>query len=80
MTLLSFCQQRDKQQHFWLSFAIVLFALPWAGLLLAAVISAVAGLVKEIWDQHYGSGFCGYDLLADALGIGTAAVVALYLM
>lgn len=75
-----FCFERDKQQHFWLSLAIVLLALPLVGFGLAVCVSASAGLAKEIWDHYYGTCFCGYDLLADALGIGAATLVWLWLM
>ena len=74
------CRQRDKQQHFWLSLLIVLAVLPWSGLALAIAISAAAGLAKEVWDHYYGTGFCCYDLLADAVGIGVATFVPLWLM
>ena len=75
-----FCSERDKQQHFWLSLAIVSLALLIVGFGPAVLISASAGLAKEIWDHYYGSGFCRYDLLADALGIGAATLVWLWLM
>ena len=75
-----FCSERDKQQHFWLSLAIVLLALPWVGFGWAVGVSASVGLAKEIWDHYYGSRFCRYDLLADALGIGVATFVWLWLM
>lgn len=76
----AFCRQRDKQQHFGLSVFIVLAALPWSGLALAIAISAAAGLAKEVWDHYYGTGFCPYDLLADAAGISVVAFVPLCLM
>ena len=77
---LRFCSERDKQQHFWLSLAIVSLALLIVGLGLAVVISASAGIIKEIWDHYYGSGFCWYDLLANALGIGSGVLAWLWLM
>jgi|AntRauTorckE5430_2_1112549.scaffolds.fasta_scaffold08672_2 hypothetical protein len=77
---LRFCSERDKQQHFWLSLAIVSLALLIVGFGPAVLISASAGLAKEIWDHYYGSGFCWYDLLADALGIGVATFVWFWLM
>ena len=30
------------------------------------------GLGKEIWDACYGSGFCWYDMLGNAIGIAGA--------
>ncbi|MCK0163729.1 hypothetical protein [Marinobacter sp. S6332] len=60
-------RERDKQQHFAISSALVLCASP-LGLTAALVGTLLIGLGKEVWDSFYGSGFCWYDMLANTLG------------
>jgi len=71
--------ERDKQQHLALSYGLVVvffFIVP--SLPAAAACTLALGLCKEVWDTYYGSGFCWYDMLANALGTGAgmATVVA----
>lgn len=65
--------RQDKLLHFIYSFGIFgaasFFSLP---PLISAGITFLVGLGKEVWDHYYGSGFCQYDLLANALGIAAA--------
>lgn len=61
----------DKFQHFTYSLGIFLGAsmlLPSPAIAAGATI--LVGLGKEIWDHYYGSGFCLYDMLFNAIGIG----------
>ena len=65
----------DKRLHvcwsFWLTLsAHVLWPLAWA---VAAVF--LVGLIKECWDQRYGSGFCLVDLASNVIGIFAAATL-----
>ena len=70
---LKLCEE-DKKRHMVWSFWITLGAL----LLLPAahaVLAAVAiGLLKEVWDHFYGSGFCFFDLAGNTLGTLAALV------
>ena len=54
---------------------LVLLLLPSAGLWSAAVAVFGLGLLKECWDTVMGSGFCWYDIAANAVGILFAAVI-----
>lgn len=64
--------QTDKWQHVIVSCAIMLDSLWFYALIPSVLITFGIGLLKEIWDQNYGSGFCWYDLLANGLGIAMA--------
>jgi hypothetical protein len=71
--------ERDKQQHLALSYGlVVVFFFITTSLPVAASGALALGLCKEVWDTYYGSGFCWYDMLANALGTGAgmATVVA----
>jgi hypothetical protein len=71
--------ERDKQQHLALSYAlVVLFFFITSSLPVAAGGTLALGLGKEAWDKYYGSGFCWYDMLANAAGTaaGVASIVA----
>jgi len=39
-----------------------------------AIVTAI-GLAKELWDRRYGTGFCWYDMLANALGMATGLIL-----
>ena len=70
----------DKRQHFCYSLAILLlllFLLSWPVALISTVI---IGLLKEIWDHYWGSGFCWYDMAANGLGIILGMLLALPVM
>ncbi len=72
-------RQKDKQKHLWYSFFILLatsFVLP---LLAAVLLTFVAGVMKEVWDHYCGSGFCWYDMAANAVGM-TLALACVYLL
>ena len=60
----------DKKLHFLVSLCLVLFFFFLIqNLLLSIIISFLIGLLKEIYDKYFGSGFCWKDILADILGI-----------
>ena len=68
-------RQRDKIQHMVLSFALLLAALTMAPAPVAVGGVFLIGLAKECWDARYGSGFCGYDMLGNSLGMAAALVL-----
>lgn len=39
------------------------------GVMSSFVITFAIGIIKEIWDKKYGSGFCWYDVLANTVGM-----------
>ena len=61
--------QQDKILHFLVSFSLVIFLNLLLGLIPSIIISFIIGLLKEIYDKYFGSGFCWKDLLADFIGI-----------
>jgi uncharacterized membrane protein len=65
----------DKVLHFQTCFficTVVALLHPVAGVLVALL----AGIAKEFYDSHgRGSGWCWYDLAADALGVIAALLV-----
>ena len=66
---LPFFRQEDKQQHIIVSCMLMLASLLYLGLLQSVMLVFTIGIVKEIWDKSYGSGFCWYDILGNVLGI-----------
>ena len=68
--------QKDKQQHIVVSFCIMECNLIIFGLAQSVFLTFVIGFGKEVWDEYYGTGFCWYDILGNALGILVA--IALY--
>lgn len=67
----------DKWAHFFASAFLVLaisrFLPFWAGITVAVVL----GIIKELYDAKTGGKFDLKDLLADLLGIATAALIIL---
>ena len=66
--LLQFTLQEDKHLHFQWSFWMMIFARviwpeSWAIFFVMSI-----GLLKEIWDGKFGSGFSIMDLVANAAG------------
>lgn len=61
--------EEDKRQHFGYSFVLLLLAALWLNLWSAASLVLLIGLVKEVWDHYWGSGFCWIDMAANVLGI-----------
>ncbi|MBV0932315.1 hypothetical protein [Marinobacterium weihaiense] len=62
-------REEDKRQHFGYSFVLLLLAAPWVPLAAAVTLVLLIGLLKEIWDHFWGSGFCWIDMAANVLGI-----------
>ncbi len=62
--------EADKRQHVRWSFCLTLPALCILPSLTALAAVTLIGFAKEVWDHHYGSGFCLWDMTANTLGIG----------
>lgn len=73
--LIALLGQPDKQQHIACSFAIYLMVLAVAPISVAILLTLIIGLIKEVWDKYFGTGFCYYDLLSNCIGIGLAIPV-----
>ena len=73
--LIALLVQQDKQQHIACSFAIYLMVLAVAPISVAILLTLLIGLIKEVWDKYFGTGFCYYDLLSNCIGIGLAIPV-----
>lgn len=65
-------RETDKQQHFFCSMGLALLLSSVATPAIGLPATFLLGLVKEIWDERYGSGFCWYDMAANAIGIMAA--------
>lgn len=61
-------KEKDKIQHMTWSFGLLLGALLFMPPLLAFGAVLLIGLVKELWDMRYGSGFCLYDMVGNVIG------------
>jgi hypothetical protein len=79
MTFTERMQQEDKAQHIICAFLVVVLLLPMMPLAWAAALVFGAGLVKEGWDGWVGTGFCWYDIAANAIGIVLAGGLMVYI-
>jgi hypothetical protein len=70
-------REEDKRKHVAWSFWLILAALVFMPAAQAFVLVFLIGLAKEFWDHFYGSGFCLFDMLGNALGIFLALSLAL---
>jgi len=61
--------QADKLLHIQYSAVIFVFLSVICSLPIALVLTFFIGLLKEVWDKYYGSGFCFYDMAANLLGM-----------
>lgn len=77
--LLRHYHEEDKRQHFTYSFVLLLMSAFWLNLWAAVSVVLLIGLVKEVWDHFWGSGFCWIDMAANVLGI-IGAVPCVWLM
>jgi uncharacterized membrane protein len=69
-------RKEDKIKHIVWSFCLLLLgtlALPVSMALLAVFL---IGLIKEIWDKYYGSGFCFYDMMGNFIGMSLALALS----
>ena len=80
MNLLERMQQEDKTQHIICAFMSVVLLSPLVSIAAAAALVFVLGLLKEGWDYRVGTGFCWYDVVANALGIAFAVFCLLPLI
>ena len=74
-TLLVKLKESDKLKHFWVCFFLQIAFLPWLSVLASIGLALLIGILKECWDQRYGSGFCWYDMLANILGIAAGVII-----
>ncbi len=78
----------DKIAHGTISFALtaiihsflsIVTGEFWLMLLIAAVVTILIGVAKEVYDKLKGGSFDKRDLLADAIGMGLAVVYIIIL-
>ena len=79
MTFIERMQQEDKAKHIICAFLAVVMLLLVMPLYTAAGLVFAAGLLKEGWDRFMGTGFCWYDVAANAIGIVLAAGLMVYI-
>ena len=79
MTFTERMQQEDKAQHIICAFLVVALLLLVMPLVWAAAIVFGLGLLKEGWDGWLGTGFCWYDIAANAIGIFLAAGLMVFI-
>jgi hypothetical protein len=72
---LRFCQQEDKQKHFVCSLVLLLLLSYFFSAETALVLTFFIGFGKEVYDHFYGSGFCWFDMFANALGVAFALLL-----
>ena len=75
MRFIERMHQEDKAQHIICAFMVVPLLWPLMPPLYAAGLVFAMGLVKEAWDAHMGTGFCWYDIAANALGVCLALIL-----
>lgn len=68
-------RESDKIKHFWVCFSLQCFFLLWLPMLFSVCVTLLIGILKECWDQYYGSGFCWYDMAANILGVCASAIL-----
>ncbi len=67
-------KEEDKGKHMVWSFWLTMLALLMLPTPAALAMVLLIGLAKECWDFRYGSGFCWYDMLGNALGVLAAVI------
>lgn len=72
--------EHDKHQHFGVSLALAAaFMLgPWT-MAPALATTLGVGLAKETWDHFLGTGFCWWDMAANATGAACGVMAATWL-
>ena len=61
--------QQDKILHFLVSFSLVIFFGLIVGLFWGTIITFIIGILKEIYDHYFGTGFSWGDILSNLIGI-----------
>ena len=79
MTFTERMQQEDKAQHITCAFMVVVMLQPLMPVFWACVAVFAMGLVKEAWDGSMGTGFCWYDIAANAIGVLFALLLMAWL-
>jgi hypothetical protein len=69
--------KEDKIKHMTWSFWLAFVGMVFFSTFVAIAIVFLIGLLKEIWDKYYGSGFCYYDLIGNTMGITAAALITI---
>lgn len=81
MSVLNYIQEKvhekDKQQHFVISFLITIISLFLMSVLNTMVFVITIGVLKEIWDSYKGTGFCWIDMLSNMIGMLSGIIVML---
>jgi hypothetical protein len=67
----------DKHLHLVCSAALFLALNTLMATSDALYVTAIIGVIKEMYDHFFGSGLCLYDLLANAIGM-TCGVIIYY--
>ena len=75
LLFLSRFKEEDKIKHLIWSFWITVVALSFLTSAVSILFVFSIGVMKEIWDHYYGSGFCFYDISANCLGIFLATIL-----
>jgi len=70
-----FICEKDKQQHIFVCASLALLFSYWFQAEVIIIMVSLIGLGKEIWDHYYGTGFCWYDMMANAIGLGFALIL-----
>ena len=77
--LVLLLSQHDKRQHIAFSFSLYILALGLMPAGIALLIVIIIGVIKEIWDEFYVTGFCWVDLISNCIGIVLAMPLGIFI-
>lgn len=69
--------QEDKLYHIVAEFLITIAIGLFTNFLIGIVVALFIGILKEIYDHYFGSGFSWGDIIADLVGIGLGVLCLL---
>jgi len=72
-------QEEDKIKHMTWSLGLYIFAQFLWPAYVAFCAVMLLGLVKEFWDERYGSGFCLFDITGNLIGSSAGLLAHLYI-